>query len=76
MLYILKSKLGALRQRESASDQSDIVFLLTRYTEETKACVSELNSETVEFFIERAPEEEKEYWEDFFGVSRSESGQT
>lgn len=60
--------MGAFKERESASDRTDILFVLGKYTNETKACGHDLGHGAVEFFIERAPEEQREDWVEFFGI--------
>lgn len=61
--------MGEFKARDIANDRVDILFLLGKYTEEAKACRQDLDHEAVEFFIEKAPEEERCRWEEFFGLS-------
>ena len=68
ILYLLRSKMGAFRQRESQSDRTDILHILGTYEGEARAIRGKLDREAVEFFVESIPEEDRSFFKTLLGI--------
>ena len=60
--------MGAFRQRQSASDRTDILHLLGTYEDEARAVRGDLDREDVDFFVEAMPGEDQPVFREMFGV--------
>ncbi|KAK3172085.1 hypothetical protein OEA41_004170 [Lepraria neglecta] len=68
ILYLLRSKMGAFRQRESQSDRTDILHILGTYEGEARASRGKLDREAVEFFVDSIPEEDRSFFKTLLGI--------